>query len=144
MAFRIRILWENFFTMLAVKWSFTSVDPHMVFRITIQWKHFFTMVAFKKFSPVCILICITRSTFFEKAFSQWLHLYIFFSACVTMSLTINAPKKALSQWLQWDGLSSVCVLICPVKSLFLKKALLQWLHWNSFSPVCVLDYCYQK
>ena len=61
--------------------------------------------------------------------------------CVSL---ITVIKKALSQWLQWNGFSPVYFLICLVSSLFLKKDLSHLLHLNGFSYVCsymlFLDY----
>ena len=89
-----------------------------------------------------------------KSFPQYVSLYVsqdkhslrnlFHNGCIDifssqrvshMSFAITFPKKALSQRLQWNGLSSLCVLICPVKSLFLKKALIYFLL-----KVCNMSY----
>ena len=86
----------------------------------------------------CVLRWIIKLFLYEKALSQWMHLYGFCPVCI-LRWIVRLPfwEKALSQWVHLYGFSPVCALICITRLLFSMEALLQWLHWYGFSSVCL-------
>ena len=83
---------------------------YMYIKTVLQW-FFSRRVHWYGFSPVWVLICVTRLLVLENALSHWVHRY---------------------------GFSPVWVIICQSRLLFHGNAALHRVHWYGFSPVWVI------
>ena len=87
---------------------------------------------------MCVLICVIRTLFCEKALSHWLHWYGFFPVWVPRCrIRLPFSEKVLSHLLHWYSFSPVWIFLCLHRSPFLVKALSHWSHLCSLSPVCI-------
>ena len=120
---------------------------YMPFKISSLLKCLATFILLIWFLPVCVLIYLVKEFQSEKDFIQKMDtlIWFLFSMCLRWITKLHFCEKDLSQWLHWNGFSSVCVLRWITKLYFCEKVLSQWLHWNGlpqyvFSCLLRLDF----
>ena len=75
MYIKTSIQWKCFFTQGALIWFLPTMSPHMRVKITCPWRWFITLVHWYGFSPVWVIICLSRLLFID---------FFFHTGCIDM------------------------------------------------------------
>ena len=117
----------------------------MLCKIRFFVKSLLTVTALMWFSPVCILIYITRVPSHANTFSQWVHWCVLSPVCIYIwYIGSLLSTKAISEWLQGCG-SPMCVswYDLNVKIIFNWKFLLTLYTLIWFLPCVYHDVIFQ-
>ena len=129
--FRFTTLYNSCSTLFADKWFSSSVFLHITIKLIFNWYSCSSSLQSNGFSPICVCICIFRSTP-----HQTLQINSFYTVCIIIHcfrfLTIPAPHS-----LQISVFPPVIFCWWNTNWFLLKIFAPYSLQSNDFSPICV-------
>ena len=105
------------------------------------WAKYMSHSLHGKTFPRCVLWWLIKFPFWAKDLEHCLHWYVFSPVCVVLYLSRwHLVLKHFPQWGQGQGFSSTRGFSCLTLFPFWEIELSQQLFWYGFSPVCDLSF----